>query len=214
MNNIPNFDTTKYFLGNLCIRGHEFFEGKTLRKIKGHACIACHNLKTKESYHRKNPELRKAKGKEKWLKYREQGLLRQKEWRKRNPDWQKNYRKTPKGKAVLVKRNMRKREYKDTNHFSNYNSKQLLQRYKDFDNCCAYCPNPATSIDHFIPMAKGGSDVLGNMVPACASCNSSKNFFEPYDWYSKQPFFSKTKWKKILTVLGKTDSTINQLPLF
>jgi 5-methylcytosine-specific restriction endonuclease McrA len=39
---------------------------------------------------------------------------------------------------------------------------------------CHYCGNPATSVDHIIPKALGGTDDRANLAPACARCNSSK----------------------------------------
>lgn len=40
---------------------------------------------------------------------------------------------------------------------------------------CFYCESaPATSVDHFIPLARGGAHELSNLVGACQSCNSSK----------------------------------------
>lgn len=39
---------------------------------------------------------------------------------------------------------------------------------------CAYCGEPATEIDHLVPVAKGGTDHLDNLVSACRSCNRSK----------------------------------------
>ncbi|WP_460877891.1 RHS repeat-associated core domain-containing protein, partial [Rhodanobacter koreensis] len=40
---------------------------------------------------------------------------------------------------------------------------------------CSYCGKPmATTVDHVVPWAKGGSTTLPNLVPACISCNSSK----------------------------------------
>ena len=39
---------------------------------------------------------------------------------------------------------------------------------------CHYCGAPATTVDHVIPKAKGGTDAMSNLVPACARCNSSK----------------------------------------
>lgn len=43
---------------------------------------------------------------------------------------------------------------------------------------CCYCGSKLTrsnmTIDHFHPVAKGGSDDLNNLVPACRYCNSSK----------------------------------------
>lgn len=47
---------------------------------------------------------------------------------------------------------------------------------------CVYCAEPATAVDHFHPIAGGGADAPWNLVPACASCNSSKNDSDPYVW--------------------------------
>ena len=40
---------------------------------------------------------------------------------------------------------------------------------------CVYCGAGATSVDHVRPLARGGCEVAGNLVPACGSCNRSKN---------------------------------------
>lgn len=55
------------------------------------------------------------------------------------------------------------------------------------DHRCAYClcKSEALTMDHVIALSRGGSDDPENIVPACASCNSSKNqkslleIFEP-----------------------------------
>lgn len=41
---------------------------------------------------------------------------------------------------------------------------------------CAYCGSKpkVLTIDHVIPLSKGGPHVPANLVPACPSCNSSK----------------------------------------
>jgi predicted phage replisome organizer len=42
---------------------------------------------------------------------------------------------------------------------------------------CAYCGSTDKvnmTIDHIIPVSKGGSSLLSNLVPACKNCNSSK----------------------------------------
>lgn len=45
-----------------------------------------------------------------------------------------------------------------------------------FANLCAYCgkARPLTA-DHKIPLSRGGSDDITNIVPACGRCNSAKH---------------------------------------
>jgi 5-methylcytosine-specific restriction endonuclease McrA len=40
---------------------------------------------------------------------------------------------------------------------------------------CFYCMQPATTVDHVIPIIKGGDPIaFDNLVSCCASCNSKK----------------------------------------
>ena len=39
---------------------------------------------------------------------------------------------------------------------------------------CHYCGQEATTVDHVIPISKGGTDEAANMVAACIKCNSGK----------------------------------------
>lgn len=39
---------------------------------------------------------------------------------------------------------------------------------------CHYCGQEATTVDHVIPISKGGTDEAQNMVAACNPCNSGK----------------------------------------
>jgi len=51
---------------------------------------------------------------------------------------------------------------------------RLFARYR---NCCAYCGERQADLcmDHVIPLARGGRHAIGNILPACRPCNSSKN---------------------------------------
>lgn len=39
---------------------------------------------------------------------------------------------------------------------------------------CAYCDGPFESLDHFLPVSQGGATWVGNVVPACLSCQMAK----------------------------------------
>lgn len=59
------------------------------------------------------------------------------------------------------------------------NAKQWLLTPKDIKRLlhgqCAYCDMPATEIDHVIPLARNGTNGIGNLVGSCSFCNRSKN---------------------------------------
>lgn len=41
---------------------------------------------------------------------------------------------------------------------------------------CIYCGAPATTVDHVVPLVRGGTNFEGNLAPACKECNSRKAF--------------------------------------
>lgn len=51
-----------------------------------------------------------------------------------------------------------------------------------FDGLCAYCNEPATVIDHVVPVVVGGMTEPGNVLPACSTCNGSKHSRDIYEW--------------------------------
>lgn len=51
---------------------------------------------------------------------------------------------------------------------------------------CSYCntevsPNELT-MDHIIPLSRGGFSEKYNIVPACKDCNSKKKYLIPAEW--------------------------------
>ena len=51
---------------------------------------------------------------------------------------------------------------------------------------CYYCggtfkPTDLT-MDHLVPVVRGGKSVPGNVVPACKECNSKKKYLLPSEW--------------------------------
>lgn len=50
---------------------------------------------------------------------------------------------------------------------------------------CIYCGAAAEHADHYIPLSRGGLHCKDNIVPACKSCNLSKNNQMPDEWLAK-----------------------------
>lgn len=92
---------------------------------------------------------------------------------------------------------------------------QLRKRFREFDHLCAYCGDGGDlHMDHFHPLAAGGPHVLGNLLPACQRCNYSKRDKHPEEWYRAQPFFTESRWRKILRALGKAKHDPGQLSMW
>jgi 5-methylcytosine-specific restriction endonuclease McrA len=53
---------------------------------------------------------------------------------------------------------------------------------------CYYCgrkiPASQLTMDHIVPIARGGKSSKGNVVPACKSCNTQKKQLLPMEWES------------------------------
>ena len=51
---------------------------------------------------------------------------------------------------------------------------------------CHYCggkfsPDELT-MDHIVPVTRGGKSTRGNVVPACKECNNRKKYLLPLEW--------------------------------
>jgi 5-methylcytosine-specific restriction endonuclease McrA len=51
---------------------------------------------------------------------------------------------------------------------------------------CHYCnrktPSDSLTMDHIVPIARGGRSTKGNLVTACKSCNNKKKQLLPMEW--------------------------------
>ncbi len=51
---------------------------------------------------------------------------------------------------------------------------------------CYYCgqrvPARALTMDHIVPIARGGRTTKGNLAPACKDCNHKKKQLLPMEW--------------------------------
>lgn len=188
-----------------------------------------HISQQKKEYHSR-PEVRKRRlevnrnyerrNKEKRIdiqrRYRENHSKRHKEYYKANRERvlkkTRAYCQTPQGKFVRQRIQAKRRAHLAGNHSYPYSQDEVMAR---FDYKCAYCQaSNNLSLDHFIPISKGGPDCLSNVIPSCQSCNSSKGKSDPLNWFKSQAFYDKKRWLYILKVLGKKSGSYLQLPLF
>jgi hypothetical protein len=80
-------------------------------------------------------------------------------------------------------------------------------RFALWRNRCAFCGVDANhsrnhghrrlTEEHVMPLSNYGLDESPNIMPACKTCNSSKNASPLEEWYRRQPFFTEARWRKI-----------------
>lgn len=51
---------------------------------------------------------------------------------------------------------------------------------------CYYCHRKVgrenLTMDHIVPLSRGGKSKKGNVVPACKECNNKKKYMLPVEW--------------------------------
>jgi hypothetical protein len=71
-------------------------------------------------------------------------------------------------RSVLLLRSLR-------SEYRNMRAQLLKALRRKYEPICYYCGSPdSLTIDHKIPLSRGGSNSLSNLVFACASCNFRK----------------------------------------
>lgn len=78
---------------------------------------------------------------------------------------------------------------------TNYRKKRKLILKRD-NHICTYCGQEATTVDHIIPLSKGGTDDDDNLTSACTTCNYGKKNKDPLKFAEKKFAEQITKIKK------------------
>lgn len=163
------------------------------------------------SYHHENKENRNKKSRSYYKKNASDLLLYKRKYYKNN---KKEILETKKEYYEKVKRN---RQYKETRKLNkqryltrkaklihSLSKSDWQQCLNQFDNQCAYCGNTGTlEQEHVIPVSRGGHYTADNIIPACRSCNASKNNKIMQDWFIEHENYSVAKMAKILTYIQK-----------
>lgn len=155
---------------------------------------------------RNNPEKMKAANARRYKKYRAKFLARNKVDSQKNRlkinERQRRYRKTDKGREKIYKAVYARFARKKNAPRIDYTLSELALHFALFGDRCVYCQGvEKLTIDHLVPLSKGGIDALTNIVPACKPCNSSKRDKSAYLWFNQRPQYSTEKWFFILNQL-------------
>ena len=148
--------------------------------------------------------------------YRENNKDKLKEYRKEyyknNKDKLKEYYKNNEEiirakRKVYIKNNrdkfklyQQKRRALKLGNGGSYTEEQWLDTLEYFDYKCAYtgeCIKVSCHIDHIIPLSKGGTSYIWNLVPSTASANLSKQSRNMEEWYREQEYFCEERLNKI-----------------
>jgi hypothetical protein len=66
-----------------------------------------------------------------------------------------------------------------------YTWTEVIGLFLAFGRCCAYCSQPVDGTlepDHVVPLSKGGSNSITNILPACKACNGDKRDLLLDEW--------------------------------
>jgi len=112
-----------------------------------------------------NLDVSRARGRASYAKFVEQ----------RRIDARETYQRNKQDPAWLEKV---RRRGNDSNHRYRTNMPRCVETvgYTEIllSDPCSYCGKTAKTIDHIMPLSKGGAHRWDNLTPACKSCNSSK----------------------------------------
>ena len=133
-----------------------------------------------------------------WLENKDVMYARNKKWAQANPQKLYGYQKN---KSTKYKSDLHNRWVaKNLEHVRDYSHKRravaknngvydiLPKHIKQlYGSPCLYCGSTyKITADHVIPITKGGTHSIGNLVPACLSCNSSKHNHFITEWKKRK----------------------------
>jgi 5-methylcytosine-specific restriction endonuclease McrA len=73
-------------------------------------------------------------------------------------------------------------------------AKKAMRRtaLRDCGQRCVYCATRldqrTATLDHVVPLARGGAHDPGNLVTACGPCNRLKGDMLPFDFFARHPW--------------------------
>ena len=69
--------------------------------------------------------------------------------------------------------------------------------FEAWASSCAYCTDPADTLDHVLPRVRGGLTVAENLIPACRRCNGAKSSTDWREWFEAQAWYCPDRAARI-----------------
>jgi len=144
-----------------------------------------------------------------YIPYMQKHLERSRAWHRQNPEKSREISRSWKRKnkdkvKELSRRRVNKKRLQSGLDKNTLTTEALTKAFDYFANSCAYCgKNNNLTIDHYIPLSKGGRHSASNVIPACLSCNCSKGAKNAEQWYKAQSYFDNNRLDQIKAFLNK-----------
>lgn len=143
--------------------------------------------------------------------HRSERIEATKRWRQNNPDKLMAYNQSARVKT-MKKSYRNKRRALALNTGGSYTDEDVKALLEFFDNKCAYTGEPLEAhfhLDHIVPLIKGGTNYIWNLVPSNPTANLSKGKKVMETWFAKQKYFSEERLSKIHSwmLLGTVNAT-------
>lgn len=141
-------------------------------------------------YKRANDEFCKELDRRYYRKHRERIRERSRRYRLQNVEsYRENYRRWREDNPESVRANHQRRRARwsavPVNDLTSDQWKEKLSGYGGLCHWCGHETGEGVHMDHVIPISRGGSHTICNVVPSCQSCNQSKGAMLPEEWLSK-----------------------------
>jgi len=120
----------------------------------------------------------------------EKELQRKKNWRENNKDFLKEYQQKYQSNNMhrWIEYTNRRRTMALNNGVFYISKNELLKIY---NSPCIYCGSLLNiTLDHVIPISRGGTHGIGNIAAACKNCNLSKSSKTIMEWRKSLAYYS------------------------
>lgn len=161
-----------YFDGSPCLNGHV-----SIRKVKNHRCVECQRIAS--ARHRGRGLVKEST--------KAAGRFRACAWAKANP--RRHAERGAKWRAenpVAMRAILQRRRSREANAEGSHTADDIRRIFSDQCGRCVGCSEQmgilSMTIDHIIPLSRGGSNYTENIQLLCRPCNSSKGTRTMAEW--------------------------------